>query len=86
MSSNSFLQLIASPFGLGKTRFLIHLAQALASLDLKVLMLCSSNAAVDTMATRLKQVDREEDETWEWFQFHSINTETSSLKQQMPSV
>lgn len=86
MSSSSFLQLIAGPFGSEKTRFLIHLAQVLASLDFKVLMLCSSNAAVDTMETRLKQVDREENETWEGLQFHSINTETSSFKQQVPSI
>lgn len=49
-------------------------------------MFCSNNAALDTMATRLKHVDREVGETWEALRFRSIHTETSCLKQKAPSI
>lgn len=75
MGSNLFLELITGPFG-------TRLAQALASLTKKVLILCSSNAALDALTRKLKELN----EDLMALRFHSINTETSNLKQKAPAT
>lgn len=57
MESTSFVELITGPFGTGKTTFLTQLILALCALGIKVLVCCSSNTAINTIADKIEVTD-----------------------------
>lgn len=75
MDSNQFVEFITGPFGTGKTTFIARLTQCLVLLGKKVLLCCSSNAAVDILANKIEQANPE----LKAVRFHSLNTETKAI-------
>lgn len=78
LDSKNFIEFITGPFGTGKTSFIALLARCLKLLGKKVLLCCSSNSAVDTLASRIEEADP----TLKAIRFHSMNTETRAIKLQ----
>jgi hypothetical protein len=73
--STNFIELITGPFGTGKTSFIALLTRCLKLLGKKVLLCCSSNAAVDTLAHKLEEADPQ----MKAICFHSISRERRAL-------
>lgn len=58
LKTSTFMEFITGPFGTGKTTFIVFLTRALVILGKKVLLCCSSSAAVDTLAKKLTKLLR----------------------------
>jgi hypothetical protein len=73
--STNFIEFVTGPFGTGKTSFIALLCRCLKLLGKKVLLCCSTNAAVDTLAHKLEEADPE----LKTIRFHSMFTETRAI-------
>lgn len=74
-NSTNFIEFITGPFGTGKTTFIVYLTRCLTILGKKVLLCCSSNAAVDILAKKLNDAAPE----LRALRFHSMATETNAI-------
>ena len=75
LGSKNFIEFITGPFGTGKTSFIATLTGCLTLLDKKVLLCCSSNSAVDTLASKIENSFP----GVKAIRFHSANMETRAL-------
>lgn len=75
-STTNFMEFITGPFGTGKTTFITFLTRCLALLGKKVLLCCSSNAAVDNLARRINEAAPK----FLAIRFHVIIIETVEIK------
>lgn len=75
LDTTNFIQLVTGPFGTGKTSFIVLLTRCLKLSGKKILLCCSSNAAVDTLAYKIEEADPE----LKAIRFHSIFTERQAF-------
>lgn len=75
LGSKNFIEFVTGPFGTGKTTFIAILIRCLVLLGKKVLLCCSSNFAVDTIASRIEKSSP----GLKAIRFHSANTETRCI-------
>lgn len=71
-----FLQLVTGPFVTGKSTWIVRFARILNILGLKVLLLASSNAALDGLMSKVLQEDPDTDA----IRAHSLSAETEDTK------
>lgn len=75
LGSKNFIEFVTGPFGTGKTYFLAILTRCLVLLGKKVLLCCSSNSAIDTLAYRIENSSP----GLKAVRFHSADMETRAL-------
>lgn len=80
--SNNIIEFVTGPFGTGKTTFIALLTRALAILGHKILLCCSSSAALDALAEMIQNADPE----LRAVRFHSMSMEESAIERESKSM
>ena len=80
--SNNIIEFVTGPFGTGKTTFIALLTRALAILGHKILLCCSSNAALDALAEKIETTDPD----LRAVRFHSMSMEESAIERESKSM